>query len=165
MPVKTSLFLVEGLVEQRTGTSRLDRIGGLIEYTPFTAALFGLGALSLAGIPPLSGFVGKFALIRAGIEADQWAIVAVSLAASVLTLFSMVKIWNGIFWGPPIGITDQPTSDASRTQRTAMLTATVACVAITLAVAFAAGPLYRISERAATELLGPTATRPQVLEP
>ena len=64
--VKTSLFLVGGLVEHASGSNRLSRIGGMVRTTPFLAAMFLVSALSLAGIPPLSGFISKFALIEAG---------------------------------------------------------------------------------------------------
>ncbi|MFN0091342.1 MAG: proton-conducting transporter membrane subunit [Acidimicrobiales bacterium] len=169
IPVKTSLFLVEGIIEQRAGTSRLDRVGGLVERLPLTAALFGLGALSLAGVPPLSGFVGKLALLRASFESGAHAIGAVSLVVSVLTLFSMVKIWNGVFWGEPMGVPDRASAAfgpaaraarprSSRPDRT-MLGAAAGCVAITLLVAAAAGPVYRLSERAAEGLLDPAGPR------
>ena len=67
---------------------------------PALAVLFLLPALSLSGLPPLSGFVGKFALVDAGVAAGRYTIVGVSLAVSLLTLFSMVKIWSGVFWSP-----------------------------------------------------------------
>ena len=64
--------------------------------------MFLLSALSLAGIPPLSGFVSKFALIEAGFaDGARTPIVAVSLVVSLLTLFSMIRIWIGAFWSPP----------------------------------------------------------------
>ncbi len=62
---------------------------------------FAVPALSLAGLPPSSGFAGKFALIDAGVASSQWAIVTVALVVSLLTLFSMTKIWAGVFWGEP----------------------------------------------------------------
>ena len=101
--VKTALFLVGGLVDHASGSSRLSRVGGMVRTTPVLALLFLLAALSLAGIPPLSGFVSKFALIAAGVEADQFAMVAVSLVVSFLTLFSMIRIWAGAFWSPAEG--------------------------------------------------------------
>src|SRR5690606_18723293 len=63
--VKTSLFLVAGLVEQRTGTGHLDELTGLRRLEPVLGVLFLLPALSLAGIPPFSGFVAKLALAQA----------------------------------------------------------------------------------------------------
>ncbi|MDC0349889.1 proton-conducting transporter membrane subunit, partial [bacterium] len=59
MPVKTVLFLVGGLIENHQGTSRLDRSGGLATKRPIIAVLFAIPALSLAGLPPFSGFVAK----------------------------------------------------------------------------------------------------------
>ena len=99
--VKTALFLVAGLVERRAGSDRLSRIGGLVRSAPMIAVLFALPALSIAGLPPFSGFVGKFALVGSGIESDEWAIVAVSLIVSLLTMYVMVRIWSGVFWGEP----------------------------------------------------------------
>ena len=58
------------------------------------------------GIPPLSGFVGKLALVDAGFGCQEYVIVGVSLVGSVLTLFSMAKIWNGVFWG----VAERPTT-------------------------------------------------------
>ncbi len=69
MPVKTVLFLVGGLIENHQGSSSLDRSGGLAARRPLIAALFAIPALSLAGLPPFSGFVAKFAVISAGIDA------------------------------------------------------------------------------------------------
>ena len=99
IPVKTSLFLTSGLVEEGAGSTALNRVGGLLRRAPLTAALFGLAALSLAGIPPFSGFVGKLSLIEAGFGAEEYAIAGVALLVSLFTLFSMAKIWNGVFWG------------------------------------------------------------------
>ena len=65
--VKTVLFLVGGLIEEDQGTSALDRVGGLAARRPVIAVLFALPALSLAGLPPFSGFVAKLSLVDAGI--------------------------------------------------------------------------------------------------
>src|SRR5690606_29552278 len=86
--VKTTLFLVAGLIEQRAGTGHLARLSGLVRLEPVLAVLFLLPALSLAGIPPFSGFVAKLALVQAGFDQQQYAVVAMSLAVSLLTLFS-----------------------------------------------------------------------------
>ena len=117
--VKTALFLVAGLVERRAGSDRLSRIGGLVRSAPMIAVLFALPALSIAGLPPFSGFVGKFALVGSGIESDEWAIVAVSLIVSLLTMYVMVRIWSGVFWGEPEdpAIASWIASDESRVPR------------------------------------------------
>jgi multicomponent Na+:H+ antiporter subunit D len=158
IPVKTALFLTTGLVEEGTGATGLNRVGGLVRRAPLVAGLFLLAALSLAGIPPLSGFVGKLAILEAGVDARSYAIVGVGLAVSLFTLFSMTKIWNGVFWGsaedPPIRL-----AAADPQQRlpipVLMQGATVALVAVTLGIALFGGPIYDLCERAAQTLVDP----------
>ncbi|MFE2438210.1 Na+/H+ antiporter subunit D [Streptomyces sp. NPDC059409] len=104
--VQTTLFLVAGLIERRDGTTELTRLGGLAKAAPLLAVLFFVPAMNLAGIPPLSGFIGKLGLMRAGIDAGcgwAWALVAGSAATSLLTLYVMAKVWNLAFWrdAPP----------------------------------------------------------------
>ncbi len=156
--VKTTLFLVAGLVELRGGTGRLANIGGMAHLQPVVAVLFLLPALSLAGIPPLSGFVAKLALVDAGLSAEQYVIVGVSLAVSLFTLFSMTKIWANAFWGTPL-VEQQSdgTATTSPGRPALMIGTTAALAALSIAIAVAGGPLYELSERAAQDLLDPTA--------
>jgi multicomponent Na+:H+ antiporter subunit D len=152
--VKTSLFLVAGLVEHSSGSNRLSRIGGLVRTIPIVATMFLLAALSLAGIPPLSGFISKLSLLEAGVDDEQLAVVAVSLVVSFLTLFSMVRIWMGAFWSPPEVEPPKPKVPRSRTGGPAlMVTPTAVLVIGSLAIAFAAGPIFAFCERAAAGLL------------
>ena len=159
--VTTALFLASGLIERVGGSSRLTAVGGMVRKAPVMAALFLIPALSVAGIPPLSGFVSKFALIDAGIVARQYPIVAVSLLVSLLTLLSMIRIWAGVFWNPieeqsgqvsavgPAG----PDGVGAGSGRPGMLLSAAAVVVCSLAVAAAAGPLYGLSGRTAHDLL------------
>jgi multicomponent Na+:H+ antiporter subunit D len=157
IPVKTSLFLVGGIVEKVTGTGALNRLGGLVHRIPFTAGLFMLAALSLAGLPPFSGFYGKLALIQAGLEEQRWLIVGIALFASILTLFSMMKIWTNVFWGEREQPTDTIAAGGAAAMRaTRLMTfATVGLVGLTLGIAAAAEPLYQLSVRAAEGLADP----------
>ena len=164
IPVKTSLFLVEGLVEAETGTSTLDKVGGLARRSGPLAVMFLLSAMSLAGLPPLSGFVGKVGIISAGLDQRQWVLVGVALVGSLLTLVSMLKIWTGVFWGDAMPADARP--GVLRHHRR-MATSTVAVVGLGLAIALSAGPLYRFAERAAGELDAPAhaAERPGTAAP
>jgi multicomponent Na+:H+ antiporter subunit D len=156
--VKTALFLVAGLIDRASGSNRLSRIGGMVRSTPFLATMFLVAALSLAGIPPFSGFVSKFALIEAGVVDDHYAVIGVGLVVSLLTVFSMMRIWMGAFWSPP---EDETIVDRVIPNRAGgpvmMVLPTIALVACSLAVAVAAGPLYALSERAADDLLSPVS--------
>jgi len=150
MPVKTVLFLVGGLIENHQGTSALDRSGGLAVRRPILAALFAIPALSLAGLPPFSGFTAKFAVIAAGIEANSAAVVTVALVAGALTLLSMAKIWIGVFWGDAAeGVSAKSTT---RANRRLMYGATGIAVAGTLAISTLAGPIFELAQEAADNL-------------
>jgi multicomponent Na+:H+ antiporter subunit D len=98
--VKTNLFLISGVIRRLRGTEELGQTGGLFVAAPWLAALFLVPAFSLAGIPPLSGFWAKLAMIRAGLEAEMWVLVGAAIVAGLLTLLSMIKIWNEAFWKP-----------------------------------------------------------------
>ncbi|MEU3308355.1 monovalent cation/H+ antiporter subunit D family protein [Nocardiopsis sp. NPDC055551] len=99
MIVKASLFLSTGAIEHTHGTGALDRLGGVARRQPLIGLVFMGAALSLAGLPPFSGFVAKLSLILAAVEDQQWTVTAVMIAVSLITLMSMLKIWGGVFWG------------------------------------------------------------------
>lgn len=96
--VKVSLFLIGGVAQQASGTDDLKKMGNLSLAMPWLAASFLIQAFSLAGLPPLSGFWGKYLLVMETIRMENYFTAAVALLTSWLTLFSMVKIWIGAFW-------------------------------------------------------------------
>ncbi|HVL28573.1 MAG TPA: Na+/H+ antiporter subunit D [Acidimicrobiales bacterium] len=164
--VKTALFLVGGLVENATGTGALRRLGGLLHRAPLIAVLFVVAAVSLAGLPPSSGFFAKLALVQAGLELERYVVVAVSLLVSLLTLFSMLKIWAAVFWGAP----EEPApgaaaGDGRLAAPPLMVAPTAATVAMAIAVAVAAGPLYDLSRQAAAGLVDAAPYVAEVLGP
>jgi len=165
--VKTTLFLVGGLIEERTGTAALRRLGGLLHTSPLLAALFLLPALSLAGIPPLSGFVAKLALIEAGFSIGANLTVGVAIVVSALTLFSMTKIWSGVFWGaaelPPPN--PEGLDGASLRFPRLMVVPTGFLVLLSIAFVVAAAPLYELGEVAAASLIDPDGYIAAVMGP
>ncbi len=162
--VKTTLFLTGGLIEHAGGSGRLSRVGEMARSVPVVAVLFLVPALSLAGIPPLSGFVAKFALVEAGTGDSRYWLVAVAMVVSLLTLFSMTKIWSGVFWSPAEEAPDRAPNPVGPLGGPAlMVLPTAALAALSLAIAVGAGPLYAFSERAALELLDPAAYVSRVL--
>ncbi|MCL4806656.1 MAG: Na+/H+ antiporter subunit D, partial [Thermoanaerobaculia bacterium] len=152
--VKANLFLVAGVMRRVGGSFSLDRLGGLLPRSPLLAAAFLVPALSLAGIPPLSGFWAKFLLVRAGLEAENGAIVAVALAVGLLTLFSMTKIWAEAFWKPaPAGAGE--TAALTAGERASLLGPILSLGAITVAIGLGAAVLFRFADGAAVQLLDP----------
>jgi len=156
--VKTTLFLVSGVVERLGGTPDLKRLGGMYVAYPGLAALFLVPALSLAGLPPLSGFFSKLILVRAGLENEQYLIVAVSLVVSLLTLFSMIKIWNEVFWKP----LPNPQSEGRSLNR--MMLMPIGLLALlSIGLGLGAESVYALTWRAAEQLLNPTVYMAAVL--
>lgn len=98
--VKANLFLIAGLMWRAAGHYDLRRIGGLYPARPLLALLFLLSAFSLVGVPPTSGFWGKFMLLREAFAEGRYVWGGVALAVGLLTLYSMSKIWLEGFWKP-----------------------------------------------------------------
>ena len=149
--VKPALFLVAGLVRGLQGTTELKFTGGLHRTRPVLAVAFLLAALSLAGIPPLSGFWAKLVLVQAVFAGGQGWLVAAALGAGVFTLLSMVKIWSEAFWKP------RPENHGQSTQETGngagRWTATLALVTMVTLVGLFPGPVLDLSRRAAASVL------------
>jgi multicomponent Na+:H+ antiporter subunit D len=151
--VKTNLFLLGGVVARLGGSEELGRLGGLWARRPLLSLLFLVPALSLAGVPPLSGFHAKLFLVRAGLEEGRWAVIAVALGVSLLTLYSMTKIWNEAFAKPPPrGIPTLPLPPGALALRVVPI---AALAALTLLIGVAPGLLFSLSARAAEQLLDP----------
>jgi len=97
MLAKTNTFVVSGLINRMRGSYSLKEVGGLFKESPVLAVLFIIPAFALAGIPPLSGFYAKFILIKAGFEDGHYWITGIAILTGMLTLYSMIKIWNEAF--------------------------------------------------------------------
>ena len=96
---KGLLFLTSGSVQQATGTRDLDEMGGLAKRMPVTAATNLVGALSIAGVPPLNGFWSKLLIIVALVQAGHGAFAVVAVLASVLTLWYYLLMQRKAFFG------------------------------------------------------------------
>ena len=115
-------------------------------------------------MPPLSGFVAKLSLIVSGFAAHEWPIVTVSIVVSLLTLFTMMRIWIGVFWAPQEEPAPVVASPSGRLGAPAgMVLPTAALVVATLVIAFAAGPIFSFCERTAHDLNRPGAYTSVVL--
>jgi multicomponent Na+:H+ antiporter subunit D len=159
--VKANLFLVSGLVYRLRGSYELKELGGLYRDKPWVGILFLIPALSLAGLPPLSGFFAKFILIRAGLETGAWIAVGVALLVGLLTLYSMIKIWGEVFWkvapaGDAAPETVQRRSERGRGRDLYFFYLPIAGLAVlTLIIGLSAQPIYVLAETAAGQLLDP----------
>ena len=93
------LFLAAGAVVWRTGKRNLDDMGGLGRTMPVTMLCFGIGALAIAGIPPMSGFASKWVLYESVFRYSP-LLAIVAMVVSLLTLASFVKVFQAMFLGP-----------------------------------------------------------------
>jgi multicomponent Na+:H+ antiporter subunit D len=160
--VKTNLFLVGGIARRLRGSEELDSLGGLADAAPWLAVLFLVPAFSLAGIPPLSGFWAKLAVIRAGLQAGEWLPVGAAVFAGLLTLVSMIKIWSEAFWKPEPPAGNRPAPSARPAHLAWLVTPSVLLVALTLLIGLCPSVLYDLARRAAEQLLDPVAYRTAV---
>jgi multicomponent Na+:H+ antiporter subunit D len=158
--VKSSLFLIGGICTSINGTDDLKKMGHLWKVAPIVGILFLFQALSLAGLPPLSGFWGKYLIVLVGLEQKQYIFVVVSIIASILTLVSMLKIWFGAFWQEPKE-TQLNLSDNRWKRMTAVV---VVMTAVSLSIGFGSEIYFRIAEKAANMALNQTAYIQAVLQ-
>ncbi|MDR9825557.1 Na+/H+ antiporter subunit D [Vibrio sp. FNV 38] len=152
--VKTNLFLIGGVMHRMHGTYDLARLGGLYKSAPILAILFAVPAMSLAGIPPLSGFFAKFIVIKAGIEAQAWIGVIASLAVGLLTMYSMIKIWAEAFWKklPEDAETLPPLADS---ERFCLYLPIILMAAITVTIGINAEWFVNLASMTADQILDP----------
>jgi multicomponent Na+:H+ antiporter subunit D len=147
---KTNTFLAAGLVYQRSGGYDLKYLGGLYKASPLLAVLFFVPALSLAGIPPLPGFFGKFFLVKGGFEASEYFITGIAILTGLFTLFSMVKIWNEAYWKK----TPEGVSVSGKVHTSTLFATSILAGAVVLMGVFA-GPVIDVCLQAAEQVVNP----------
>ena len=151
--VKANLFLIAGAARRMTGSEELKQIGGLYAARPLLAVLFLIPALSLAGIPPLSGFWAKFLIVTASLDLQAWLITFAALAVGLLTLYSMSKIWLEAFWKPH---PDGPDAVMGRVP-TAMMIPIAGLAILTICIGLGAGLFVDAALVATEQILDPQA--------
>ncbi len=150
--VKANLFLIAAMVWRLAGSYDLRRIGGLYRSRPGLGVLFLIPALSLVGIPPLSGFWAKLLVLQEALAQGRYVWTAIALAVSVLTLYSMLKIWMEGFWKRH---PDEDWRVPIQTRLGPAWVATLALAAVTLAISLNPQPLVAYAQAAAATLGGP----------
>ena len=104
---KCALFLCAGVVEKETGTTDLDRLGGLARGLPVTFIACTVAAMSISGIPPLNGFASKWMVYQGIISGGEnggfaWIVwLVIAMLGSALTLASFVKVLHATFLCKP----------------------------------------------------------------
>ncbi len=96
---KSGLFLGAGAVEKRTGTTELDKLGGLAGAMPITFLTMMVTAFSISGVPPFNGFVSKWLVYQGMLEGNQVIFLVAAIFGSALTLASFIKVLHSLFLG------------------------------------------------------------------
>lgn len=102
MVAKALLFLIAGTVIALTGTAKIERMSGLIRNYPLLGWIFFITILTLVGIPPFSGFLGKILIGQGAIEGGAYLLLALGFISSLFVLYSLLRVFLNCFWGETI---------------------------------------------------------------
>lgn len=149
-------FFVIGLVLRHLETDDIAGLAGLSQRSPLLAATMTLSMVSLAGIPPLVGFFGKFLLLKAVVEQGAanhayYCLAFTALAGVVMSLYYYFNVIRAVYWSP--GASDMSPIRISIPVRVALYV----CIIGMFYLGLVPGPLMRMTRRAA-DVLQPAAT-------
>jgi multicomponent Na+:H+ antiporter subunit D len=159
MIVKTLLFLVAGTMIILTGETKLDNMSGLIRNYPMLGWVFFIVMFSLAGIPPMSGFIGKVLVGQGATEAGSYVLVALAFLSSLFVLYSLLRVFLNSFWGETI-----LSKEDQRPMRPGWTVSIVLLTIGTFALGFGAEPIAAYVQDAANTLMNPQIYIDAILE-
>jgi hydrogenase-4 component B len=160
---KSLLFLGAGSFERAAGALELDRLGGLLRRMPWTGGAFLLGAMAIAGLPPLNGFVSEWLTFQALLRVPGYggvgagvagALALAALAATAaLAVLCFVKVVGLVLLGPPRRTAVAEATEVAPPMRAAVVVLALGCVTLGLAPALLFGHLVKLAPwpAAATE--------------
>ena len=101
---KAALFMNAGIVDHEAGTRDLKKLGGLAGMMPIAATLAVLAAASMAGLPPLNGFISKEMMLKEAVETSvfglPWLVPAVVAFATIFSAAYAYRYIVGVYFGP-----------------------------------------------------------------
>ena len=159
MIIKAALFLLIGIIIYRTGETNSERLGGLIKVHPVLGWTFFVAALSLAGVPPLSGFYGKLFIVESAFDNAHFFTGIVVLLSSLVVLYSVMRIFINVFWGE-----DMDFERLKPVKMEKMMFSAIGLVVIAVVFGFSADLLYPLFEMAAESLYDPTVYSRYLME-
>lgn len=157
--IKASLFLLVGTMIYVTGKTRIKDMSGLIGNYPLLGWLFFITMLGLAGIPPLSGFLGKLFIGQGTVEAGSYILLALAFLSGMFVLYSLLRIFMNTFWGETI-ISEEDEVPLKK----GMLLPCILLAVMTVALGVGAEGILAYVEDAAHTLMNPEVYVDAVLE-
>ena len=154
--IKSLLFLGTGSVLHATGERNLGRLGGLIQRMPWVAWLTLVGALAIAGLPPLNGFVSEWLLLQAFLFADTvprpFVNMILPIGAAIVALctalsgYVMVKFFGVVFLGQPREPSLAKANDAGALERIGLVWLAGGCIVLGLIPVTVIGQLEIVTD-------------------
>lgn len=152
---KALLFLGAGAFDRAVGSLELDRLGGLLRRMPWTGAAFLVGAMAIAGLPPLNGFASEWLTLQSLLRVPAYGGIgdgvagAIALAAlastAALAVFCFVKVVGLVLLGPPRRPSVEAAVEAPVPMRAAVAGLAAGCVALGVAPGLLFGPLVGLA--------------------
>lgn len=96
---KPLMFYASGRIQSRFGSTRIERVSGVLTRMPLLGTLSFIGILSLAGVPPLNIFVSEFTILKAAIDKGMWAVVGLFLLFAVIIFYGMLSAFGKMLFG------------------------------------------------------------------
>ncbi len=137
---KALLFLAAGAFEKTVGALELDRLGGLLRRMPWTGGAFLVGAMAIAGLPPLNGFASEWLTFQALLHIPAYSGVSVGTAGAValaalaataaLAVFCFVKVVGLVLLGPPRARAELSAQEPGWPMRGALVFLALACAVL-----------------------------------
>jgi hydrogenase-4 component F len=129
--IKALLFMCVGAIIYATGARRIADLGGLSRHMPMTSACFFVGALAIAGFPPLNGFMSKLTVYVALARSGLWWAAIAAVLVGVLTMVVMLRAAVAVFWRPaPVAGVEREIHDVPAGMWAPMAVLAVACVVL-----------------------------------
>lgn len=147
--LKAAMLMLAGYLASRAPvkTAAFDVLTGLGKYAPAAGALFLLGGLGLAGIPPLNGFISKLLVFRSGVEAGDYLVLALAGAGSLISLVYVARAFERLWW--------QPAREGAKLKPGDQLLAPALLIALSLGLGLWAEPLLALANATAAWLSDP----------
>ncbi len=130
MFVKTNLIMTSGIIEQEYKTNDLQKIGHVLKSCPLLAVIFFIAAMSLAGLPPFSGFWGKLLIFKSAIVSHNYIPLTIAIVVALFTLYSMLKVWRFVYCEKSANSSDKLHKVSLSKPQTISLTAMLAIPAL-----------------------------------
>ncbi|MDX6665409.1 MAG: hydrogenase-4 component [Solirubrobacteraceae bacterium] len=152
---KALLFMGAGAFERAVGSLEIDRLGGLLRRMPWTGAGFLIGAMAIAGLPPLNGFASEWLTLQALLHVSQYGNVADGVAGAIalgalastaaMALFCFVKVTGLVLLGAPRRKAVADAEEAPRPMVAAIAFLALACIVLGLAPGLLFAPLVGLA--------------------